>query len=156
MTGVQHRKLLDRDREVQGGVVWMGGSWLQRALGSRSLEGRHVGVRGGLPRGATRVQIGSFAHRVALRIVLEQRDNRFCDGARIVKRDKHASLVREQFLGVQVRRGDDCLASSKRDGQRSGDNLCFLPVGRDVNIRRAYLLNQFFSAYETIVENQMG
>ena len=73
-----------------------------------------------------------------------------------VKRDNHASLLREQFLGVPVGRGDNCLAGSKRDGQRAGDNLRLLPVGSDVNIGRAHVLDKFFSTDKAIVQNQVG
>ena len=60
----------------------------------------------------------------------------------IVKRNNHASLIRQQLLGMPVGRGDDCLAGSKRDGQRAGDNLRFLPIGSDVDVRGADVLNQ--------------
>ena len=90
------------------------------------------------------MQIGSLAHGMALRIVLQQCENRLRDGIWIVKRDNHASLLREQFLGVPVGRGDNCLAGSERDGQRAGDNLRLLPVGSDVNIGRAHVLHKLF------------
>ena len=57
---------------------------------------------------------------------------------------------------MPVGRGDDCLAGSKRDGQRAGDNLRLLPVGRDVNIGRAHVLHKLFRAHKAIVQNQMG
>ena len=102
------------------------------------------------------MQIGALAHGMALRIVLQQCDDRFRDGFWIVERNQHASLVREQLLGVPVRRGDNCLACSQRDGQRAGDDLRFLPVGRDVNIGRAYVLHELFGAHKAIIQNQIG
>ena len=57
---------------------------------------------------------------------------------------------------MPVRRGDDCLACTKRDGQGAGDNLRLLPIGRDVNIGRAHVLHKFFGAHKAIVQNQMG
>jgi hypothetical protein len=56
---------------------------------------------------------------------------------------------------MPVRRGDDCLSRSKRDCQRTGDDLRLLPLRRDVHIRGANVLNQFFCAHKTIDEDQV-
>jgi hypothetical protein len=82
-------------------------------------------------------------------------DDRSCNGVWIVKWNQHASFVRQQFLGVPVRCGDNGLAGSQRDGQRAGDNLRLLPVGRDVNVGRAYMLHKFFRTHKAVVQNQL-
>src|SRR5580698_2298426 len=97
------------DRDYRG-IVRLRGPWLQRALETRSLKGRHVGPRRLWPGGSARVQIGALAHGMALRIVLEQCDDGFRDGFWVVKRNQHASLFREQLFGVPARGGDNCIA----------------------------------------------
>ena len=67
----------------------------------------------------------------------------------------HASLLRKQFLGVPVGCGDNCLAGSERDGECAGDDLRLMLVRRDVNIRRAHMLDKFLGIHKSIVENQV-
>ena len=43
----------------------------------------------------------------------------------------------------------------QRNGQRAGDDLCLLPIGRDVDIGRAHVLDKFFRAHKAIVKNQV-
>ena len=92
---------------------------------------------------------------MALRIVLQQCENRFGNCIGILKGNDHASLFRKQFLGMPVRRGDNRLSGSKRDGERAGDNLRLMPVGRNLNIGRAHVFNKFFGIHKAIVENQV-
>ena len=64
-------------------------------------------------------------------------------------------LSAKQFLRVPIRRGDDCLTRAERDGESSGNNLRFLSVWCNVDVRRANMLNKFFRAHKAVHEDQI-
>ena len=70
--------------------------------------------------------------------IVAQKFNRFCGYSfRIIKRNKCAALVVQEFDRVQVGRRNDGLAGAQGVRQRAGNNLRFMFVRRDVNVRRA-------------------
>jgi len=71
---------------------------------------------------------------------LQQCQDRFSNRIRTLERNDYASLLCKQLLGVPVRRGNNRLTGSERNRERSGDDLRFILVGRDVDIGSAHML----------------
>ncbi len=92
---------------------------------------------------------------MALRVILQQPEHRVRDRTGIVEWDNHASLLCQQFLRMPIRRGDDGFSSAQRDGECAGDDLRLLPVGRDVNVRRAHVLDQLLRTHKAVVQDQL-
>ena len=91
---------------------------------------------------------------MAFRVVLEQRKHRLSYCVWTLKRNNHATLLRQQLLRVPIWSRDDCLPCSKGNRQRARDNLSLLPIRRDVYIRGAYMLHKFFRTHKAIIEDK--
>ena len=63
--------------------------------------------------------------------------------------------LRQQLLGVPVRRRDHCLAVAQRVGERARDDLGGVQVGRHVQIGGPQELAQLFQGHEAIVEHDV-
>src|ERR1035441_4635732 len=128
MAGVQQRQMVNR---IHRGIVHLGGSWMQRALEACPLKASHIGPCGLLPCGAAGVKIGALAHSMALRIVLQQCENRFSNRIGILKWNNYAPLLRKQLLGVPIWRRNNRLSGSKRNRKRAGDDLRLMSIRCD-------------------------
>ena len=101
------------------------------------------------------MEVRPLPHGVPLPIVIQESKHRFRNGSGIFERHDHASVVRQQLFRVPIRRGDYRLSCAQRNGQRAGNDLRLLPVGRDVDIRGADMLNQLLGAHKAIDEDQV-
>ena len=93
----------------------------------------------------------ALAHGVTLRIVFKQGKNGVRYRAWILKWDDYSPALCKQFFGVPIRSGYNRFSCSKSDRERSGNHLRLMPVRRDVDVRRANMLNKFFVIHEAIV-----
>src|SRR6185437_5329810 len=135
--------------------ILQGWPWPKDAFSTRPLETRHISLGGSPPCCAPRVKIGALPHRMPLGVVVQQSDCRLRDGSRIVEGNQDAASIGKQFLRVPVGRRDDRLPCSQSNCQRAGNNLRFLPVWSDVDVRSADVFYQLLRTDKTIIENDL-
>ena len=68
------------------------------------IEGPHVKPRHVAPDHLAPQLVSVLAHGVAARIVAQQADHLACNGLGVAKRHQHATIFRQQFSSVPVRR----------------------------------------------------
>ena len=120
-----------------------------------TLEGTHVELRHVAPDHLAAHPVGVLAHGMPARVVPQQADHFARDGRRVAERHQHTAVVRQQFRGVPVGRGNHRFARAKRVGQRARRDLRFVQVRRDVKVRRADELLQIFKVHELVVEDDV-
>src|SRR4029077_10890356 len=57
--------------------------------------------------------------------------------------NKNATILCKQLLRVPIGRGDDCFTGAERISQRTGSNLRFVEIGRDIDVGGADEFLQF-------------
>ena len=89
---------------------------------------------------------------MAYRGGVEEFDCFLRDSIRILEGHERAAAVVQQFNRVPIGSRNDRFACTQCIGQRSGNHLRFMPVGRDVNVGGTNKLDHLFRADEAIVE----
>src|SRR6476646_10852165 len=90
---------------------------------------------------------------MTLSIVIEQPDDLLRDRGGVAEGYDNASPLAEQFFGVPVGRGNDCLARADSVGKCARDDLLTVKVRCDIDISRADELHQFLEPNKLVVED---
>ena len=88
-------------------------------------------------------------------VVAQQADHFARDGRRVAERHQHPAIVRQQFRGVPVWRGDHGFAGAECVSQRARRDLRLIEVRRDVEVRRADELLEILQLDELVVEDDV-
>ena len=102
------------------------------------------------------MEISPLAHGMAKGIVLQELIRGLGERGGIVKGNKDTASIGKQLLRMPIGRGDNRLAGAERDGEGAGNDLGFVPIRGDVNVRRADVLDQLFGSYKAVVEDDVG
>ena len=126
-----------------------------RALEPRLFEGVHVEPRHVAPHHLAAQLVGILADGIAARRIAQQADHLARDGLGVAEGHQHSALFRQQFGGVPIRRRDHGLARAKRVSECPRRDLRFVEIRRNVEVRRANELLQFFEFHEAVVEDDV-
>ncbi len=124
-------------------------------FGAGALKTLHVATRDLRPDHLAAVQIGALAHAVALGLVVQQVDHLLGQRRRIAKRHQRAAFVGQHLFGIPIGGRNNRLAGAHGIGQRARDDLRRVEIRRDVNIRGADELNEFFQTDKSVVEDHL-
>src|SRR5271156_1314425 len=118
-----------------------GGAWPRHPFLLCALKTRHISLGRALPRRSPRVKIGALSHRMPLGIVVQEPGYRARDGIGMVKLNDHPAPIGKELLCMPVWRGDNRFSRTRRNCQCAGNNLGFMAIGSDVDIRSGQVLN---------------
>lgn len=126
------------------------------ALVVDALEALHIPLCYAIPHHVPRVEVRALAHGISGGVIV-QKFHRGCrDGVRLVKRNQRAAFVGQELERMQVGRRNNRFAGAQRVRQSARDNLGFVFVRSDVNVRRPDKFNHLLRIYKAIPKNHVG
>ncbi len=87
--------------------------------------------------------------------VIEEGAHALGDGLRVAEGDQDPPILRKQFLGVPVGRGNHGLARAEHIGEGARGDLRLVEVGGQIDVRRADELLEVLQRHEAVVEDDM-
>ena len=79
-------------------------------------------------------------------------DRRLCDGVGIIKWNDDAASVGKKLFRMPIGSRDNCFSRTERDGECAGNDLSFLAIGSDVDVRRAHVLDQLLGLTKRLLK----
>src|SRR5271165_3064349 len=129
--------------------------WAFHAITSYPRETFHVALRHSFPDRIAGEEISPFAHPMTNRRCVQQFNRLLRNRVWILEWHQRAPAVVQQLDRMPIGSGDDRFACPKRISQRSGDDLCLIPVRSDVNVGGADELNHFLGTDEAVMEDDL-
>ncbi len=88
--------------------------------------------------------------------VRQEAIHRAGDRGAVAEGDQDAAMVGQDFLGVRDRRGDNGSAGAHRVGDRTADDLMWVEIGHEADIRCLQVLNHLLQRHISIYEFDPG
>ena len=82
--------------------------------------------------------------------VVQKLDGLRGDRLGIIERNKHPAFLVQELHRMQIRRGNDGFPRAQRVGERAGNHLAFVFIGRDIDVGTADQFHQLLRTHETV------